>query len=194
MAAAVLHQLGRGHEIARRFPGQPAARHLDQLLTRGCPPTSSLGRWFDAAAGLLGVREVMAFEGQAAMLLEGWAEGQGAVAPLADGYVLHADGRLDLLPLLARLADEPDPGHGAALFHVTLAYALADWTELAARTQGLTTIALGGGCFLNHLLSRTLKQQLVMRGLAVLEARQTPPNDGGLSLGQAWVAMQQLSR
>ena len=194
MAAAVLHQLGRGHEIARRFPGQPAARQLDQLLTRGCPPTSSLGRWFDAAAGLLGVREVMAFEGQAAMLLEGWAEGQGAVAPMADGYVLHADGRLDLLPLLARLADEPDPGHGAALFHVTLAYALADWTELAARTQGLTTIALGGGCFLNHLLSRTLKQQLVMRGLGVLEARQTPPNDGGLSLGQAWVAMQQLSR
>ena len=201
MAAAALFLLGRTDEIPRRFPGQPMARQLHVMLERDlhCPPTTSLGRWFDAAAGLLGIRDMMAYEGQAAMLLEGLAEEAGEkvagqVAPLVDGYVLHADGRLDLLPLLARLADEMDAAKGAALFHATLALALADWAERATRQQGLNTIALGGGCFLNHILSRNLAAQLAQRGLTVLEARQIPPNDGGLSLGQAWVAMQSLTR
>jgi hydrogenase maturation protein HypF len=100
---------------------------------------------------------------------------------------------LDLLPLLARLADEKDAARGAALFHAGLAHFLADWVERAALEQGLTTVALGGGCFLNHILSRALKQQLGARGLTVLEACQAPPNDGGLSLGQAWVAIEQIS-
>jgi hydrogenase maturation protein HypF len=157
-----------------------------------CPPSTSLGRWFDAAAGLLGVREVMAYEGQAAMLLEGLAEQAGEVDALADGYRIEATGQLDLLPLLARLADETDARRGAALFHATLAQALADWTVQAAASTGLGTVALGGGCFLNHILGRQLGRRLAEAGLNVLEARRVPPNDGGLSLGQAWVAMQQI--
>ncbi|MDD5390246.1 MAG: carbamoyltransferase HypF [Gallionellaceae bacterium] len=192
MAAAALHLMGRGDEIARRFPEQPAAAQLQQLLERGlnCPPTSSLGRWFDAAAGLLGAREVIAYEGQAAMLLEGLAEKATPVAPLAGGYVLHDDGRLDMLPLLARLVEEQDAAFGAALFHATLAQGLAEWLERAAAREGLSTVALGGGCFLNHILSRELTSLLAARGFTVLSARQAPPNDGGLSLGQAWVAIQ----
>jgi hydrogenase maturation protein HypF len=124
------------------------------------------------------------------MLLEGLAEQAGAVAALEDGYVLHDDGELDLLPLLARLADETDTVRGAGLFHATVIEALADWTERAARRHGLHTVALGGGCFLNAILSRGLRQRLGAHGLTVLEASQVPPNDGGLSLGQAWVAMQ----
>jgi hydrogenase maturation protein HypF len=194
MAASALYQMGRGDEIARRFSGMPAAAQLQQLLERGlhCPPTTSLGRWFDAAAGLLGARQVMAYEGQAAMLLEGLAEAVGDVAALQGGYRLDESGWLDLLPLLASLANVTDAARGAALFHATLAQALAAWTLLAARTHGLNTVALGGGCFLNHILSRRLRQLLSDHGLTVLEARQVPPNDGGLSLGQAWVAMQQI--
>jgi hydrogenase maturation protein HypF len=194
MAAAALFRLRRTEEIPLRFPSQPLARQLHVLLEHDvhCPPTTSLGRWFDAAAGLLGAREVMAYEGQAAMLLEGLAEGAGEVEPLADGYTLDDSGRLDLLPLLAHLADGPDAAYGAALFHATLARALADWTERAAHQAGLTTVALGGGCFLNHILSRNLTRLLTERNLTVLDARQAPPNDGGLSLGQAWVAMQQI--
>ncbi len=194
MAAAAMHVLGRGDEIARRFSGQPAAAQLQHLLERNlhCPPSTSLGRWFDAAAGLLGVRRVMAYEGQAAMLLEGLAEGAGDAAPLEDGYRLDAAGRLDFMPLLARLADESDAARGAALFHATLALGLAEWTLQAVRASGLETVAFGGGCFLNHILSRQLGQRLGQYGLTVLTARQVPPNDGGLSLGQAWVAMQHI--
>jgi hydrogenase maturation protein HypF len=92
--------------------------------------------------------------------------------------------------LLARLADGCDPGHGAALFHATLAEALADWTARAARGEGLATVACGGGCFLNALLARLLSRALRARGLAMLQARAVPPNDGGIALGQAWVALQ----
>ncbi|MFY9316307.1 MAG: carbamoyltransferase HypF, partial [Burkholderiales bacterium] len=159
------------------------------MLAQGahCPPTSSAGRWFDAAAGLLGVRETSAFEGQAPMLLEGLAERHGPVTPLAGGWRIE-DGVLDPLALLARLADCGDADHGAALFHATLAAALADWVARAARAEELATVALGGGCFANRLLSEALRSRLEAAGLAVLEARQAPPNDGGLALGQAAVA------
>jgi hydrogenase maturation protein HypF len=189
MAAAALHALGRGDAIARRFD-QPGAAMLAQMLDRGvnCPPTSSAGRWFDAAAGLLGVRAVSAFEGQAPMLLEGLADGHGTVAPLAGGWAVGADGDLDLLPLAAALAETDDAGYGAALFHATLIAALAEWVNAAARRTGITTVALGGGCFMNRILATGLRAALERLGLAALEARQAPPNDGGLALGQAAVA------
>ncbi|MFN3397240.1 MAG: carbamoyltransferase HypF [Sulfurimicrobium sp.] len=190
MAASALHLLGRGEEISQRF-AMPAADMLRQMLARGIntPPTSSCGRLFDAAAGLLRIRETASFEAQAAMLLEGLAERHGAVAPMCNGYTLPAGGTLDFLPLLGALADNPDPAFGAALFHATLAQGLAAWVTQAAQRSGIATVALGGGCFLNAILSRNLRQALTEAGLIVLQACQVPPNDGGLSLGQAWVAM-----
>ena len=74
-------------------------------------------------------------------------------------------------------------------FHATLALALADWVTQAALREQVTDVALGGGCFLNHLLSVQLRERLEQNGLTVYEARQAPPNDGGLSLGQAWIAL-----
>ncbi len=197
VAAAVLHLLGRGDEIPRRFAGQPLAAAVQRLLAddTALPTTTSLGRCFDAAAGLLGVREVMAFEGQAAMLLEGMAETTGvdALPSLPDGWRLTDSGDLDLLPLLARLADETDAARGAVLFHVTLAHALADWVGQAAACTGIDRVALAGGCLLNAILTRLLTDLLTRRGLHVFTAHQVPPNDGGLSLGQAWVAIQALA-
>ena len=190
MAASALHALGRGEEIERRF-ALPAAGAVWQMLERNfnSPPTSSCGRWFDAAAGLLGVREASAFEGQAAMLLEGLAQAYGPVAPMNGGYTL-VGGVLNLLPLLATLSETRDAGHGAALFHATLAEALAEWVAAKMAETGLNDVVFGGGCFLNRLLSADLAARLEALGAKVYQARQIPPNDGGLALGQAWVAMQ----
>ena len=191
MAAAALFSLGRGGEIKTRFPQQRAAGAIAMMLGGNAhtPPTSSCGRLFDAAAGLAGVCEVAAYEGQAAMLYESQSAQHGETEPLRDGFILHDDGRLDLLPLLARLADERDAGFAAALFHATLAEALAAWVQRAGEERGLRRVALGGGCFLNRILSAGVRRRLEARGFEVLEARLVPPNDGGLSLGQAWVAL-----
>jgi hydrogenase maturation protein HypF len=194
MASAALAMAGRGVDIPARFADQPAASTVAAMLERGfnAPETSSAGRWFDAAAGLLDVQRVMRFEGQAAMLLEGLAERHGPVAPDASLYALTDDGMLDLLPLALRLADCGEAGYGAALFHATLVGALAQWVEAAARASGVTTVACGGGCFLNALLATGLRAALRTHGITMLEARAAPPNDGGLALGQAYVTQHAL--
>jgi hydrogenase maturation protein HypF len=193
LGAAALNALGRGDEIATRYASQPAAPMVSQLLARSlrCPPSSSAGRWFDAAAALLGVRETAAYEGQAPMLLEALAaagDARAAADEAAGLVALRPDGSLDLLPLIARLADEPRPAQGALRFHHALAEGLARWVAQAAATTGLRQVALGGGCFLNVLLSGLLVGRLQAQGLTVFEASQAPPNDGGIALGQAWVA------
>ncbi|MDD5300755.1 MAG: carbamoyltransferase HypF [Gallionella sp.] len=196
MAAAVLFQLGRGDEIAQRFPDQPGAQTVAAMLQRNlnCPITTSTGRLFDAAAGLLGVNEVQAFEAQAAIQLQELAQQHGQVASLEDGFQLNEKGVLDFAPLLAVLADCRDKSSGAALFHATLAAGLAEWAERAARLHNIAAIALGGGCFHNDILLRTLSGRLAAQGLRVLTARQMQPNDSAISLGQAWVALQSISK
>lgn len=196
MAAAVLHCLGRGEEIKRRFADEPAAGTVAQMLMRGfnCPPTTSAGRLFDAAAGLLGVRRRISFEGQAAMQLEGLAARHGPVAPLAGGWCCVADGSLDLLPLFGWLEDCEDASAGAALFHATFAAALTEWVTSFAEATGIRTVAAAGGCLLNRLLAAALRTGLAAHGIGLIEAQALPPNDGGLALGQAWVAGLLLDR
>ncbi|MBK9703366.1 MAG: carbamoyltransferase HypF [Betaproteobacteria bacterium] len=194
MAAAAFHLAGDGARIARRFADEPGAATVAALLDRGfnAPETSSLGRWFDAAAGVLDVRRRMAFEGQAAMLLEGLAASHGAVPPERSLYAIDAANELDLLPLVLRIAERGDPGWGAAVFHATLACALAEWVERAAAARQVRAIAAAGGCMLNAVLAAALRRELAARGLGLHEAGAVPPNDGGLALGQAWVALQML--
>jgi hydrogenase maturation protein HypF len=190
MAAAALHALGRGNEIRTRFAAQPAAGTVAAMLEQGraLTPTSSAGRWFDAAAGMLGLKPTMSYEGQAAMLLEGFAAVARDSTPAVARHEVRADGTLDLLPLLASLHAASDPISAAARFHLGFALALADWVAAAAGRLGMTRVACGGGCFLNDVLSRRLRAELAKRGIEMLEAEALPPNDGGLSLGQCWVA------
>ncbi len=195
MACGVLHALGRRDEAIMRFAARPNVEQVLGMLLRGarCPPTTSLGRCFDAAAGLLGVCEVMTYEGQAAMLLEVLARRFGACLPLPGGY--HIDSRvesglsvLNLYPMLAQLADEDDAARGAAHFHATLVEALSQWISDAAYASGTRSVVLTGGCFHNLVLAAGLRHRLLARGLQVFEAQHVPPGDGGLAFGQAWVA------
>jgi hydrogenase maturation protein HypF len=190
MAAAALHELGRGAEIRTRFAAQPAAATVAAMLEQGraVVRTSSTGRWFDAAAGLLGIKPTMTYEGQAAMLFEGLAAVARDSTPAVARHRILDDLTLDLLPLLDNIETTSDPISAAARFHLGFALALADWVEQAARRTGLRRVACGGGCFLNDVLSRRLRAELAKRDIEMLEAEALPPNDGGLSLGQCWVA------
>lgn len=198
MAVSALHGAGMGYRVGgwihQYYPGRdpgPLLTMLDRKLRS--PPTTSLGRWFDAAAGLLGLRDLMQFEGQAAMELEGLAARHGPVAPLSGGYALRDNGRvLDLSPLLpALMGCKNDAAYGAALFHATLAAGLAAFVAAALGRVGGARVAVGGGCAMNAVLMAGLRDHLRAIGVDLLEARLAPPNDGGLALGQAWVARRQ---
>ncbi|OJX70529.1 hydrogenase maturation protein HypF [Magnetospirillum sp. 64-120] len=186
MAASALHKLGRGGEIASRWPAYKPAPMLATILDKGLnsPETSSAGRLFDAACGLLDIHPVADFEGQAPMALEALVDDPQI---LADGWRLH-DGILDFIPLLTHLADCGDAKHGANLFHGTLVAGMAEWAAWGAEQAGCGDVALGGGCFFNKVLKDGLVKALTARGLRPLTAIKVSPGDPGLSLGQAWVA------
>jgi hydrogenase maturation protein HypF len=194
MAVSALHGAGFGYRVGgwikqyypTRDPG-PLLTMLDRKLR--CPPTTSLGRWFDAAAGLLGVRDLMHFEGQAAMELEGLATRYGPVEALPDGYALLEEGTvLDFSPMLPALMGCQNAAYGAALFHATVAAGLAEWAIVAVGRKKCAKIAIGGGCAMNAVLMTALSGHFAATGIDLVEARQVPANDGGLALGQAWVA------
>lgn len=197
MAAAVLYDLGLGGEVPARYADEAGAATVLAMLEKNlnCPRTSSAGRLFDAASGLLGLCRRMEMDAEAAIKLEqaatahiaahGWSE------PMADGWRIDA-GVLDLRPLLGALADEGDAGLGAARFHATLVAALAAWCEQACTASGLDTVAVGGGCFFNRLLSARLRETLEASGRRVLAPVKLVPGDAGLALGQAWVALHSL--
>ena len=192
VAAGVLHRVGRTHEIALRWP-QGAALCEPLAHDINITYTSSAGRLFDAAAALLGVCAVTSYEAEAAMRLEALAARYGQVTPAPE--LVRRTRRedidvMDFLPLLDKLADETHAARGAALFHATLADALARWVVERARETGIMQVVLAGGCFLNRILTTNLKRGGEAQGLRVYQARELSPGDEGVSLGQAWVALQ----
>ena len=191
LAAVMLQMLGRGQEIERRFAAQPDAARLAAELAGGGAGrrSSSLGRLFDAASGLLGFRQMQIYRDQAGLLMEGAAEGLGETPALSAGWRI-ANGQLDLLPLFDYLADETNPARGAAVFYATTAAALTEW--VCSVVPAGARIAAGGGCLQNQVFAGELRSRLSQRGLHLMEARRVPPSDGGLALGQAWVAQRYL--
>lgn len=194
MAASVLEALGQGDQIERRFAHQPGASGLAALLAAGTrsPLTSSLGRVFDAAAALLGVCELNRSDAEAPLALEALAREQGPVAALSRGWRIEADGTLDLLPLLAELADAGSGGRGpawwSAVFHATLASALCDWLVRGASRLGLRTVVAAGGCMANAILERSLSLACREAGLDLRLASRLSPGDASIAFGQAAVA------
>jgi len=199
MAAAVLHELDRNAQIGGRFRETGTDIVAGMLVRKlNCPRSSSMGRVFDAAAGLLGICAYMKFEAQAAILLEQAAtrhiEIHGWPQAMANGWTIDKEGRLDLLPLLACLDGALDVDQAAASFHATLVAAMTEWVMRAAQASGLVTLAWGGGCFFNTLLSLGLRQNLEQRGLTVLAPVHLSAGDASIAVGQAWVALNSLEQ
>ncbi len=173
-------------------------RAINQMMQRGInsPPTSSLGRLFDAAAALLGVRDEVVYEGQAAIEMEMLAEGE-AVDP-AYPFAINPGkpATLDVTPMLRAIVDEIARGvpasRIAARFHSSIADMLARVCVEARERTGLKVVALSGGVFQNRLLLEQLLARLHALAFHVYTNRRVPPNDGGISLGQLAVAAARL--
>jgi hydrogenase maturation protein HypF len=172
------------------------------------PLTSSVGRLFDAVAALCGLRARAVHEGQAAMELEWVADraerGSYAfslVAEPAPGAVAsdepappHAlDAREAIRSALADLRRGTNVPVVAARFHNGLAAATADACAAEAERRGIELVVLSGGVFQNTLLLGRTRALAEERGLRVLVPERLPPNDGGISFGQAAVAATQLA-
>jgi len=192
---------GAARAFARAFDGvAPGEVTLvtQQLAARlNAPLTSSMGRLFDAAAAVLGVRRVAQYEGQAAMELEALA-GDRPAQPLPLPFAPDADGCcvLDPVPLLIALGERAARGTPvadlAAAFHESVAASTAELVVREAAASGMRTAALGGGVFQNARLLTSLARRLAARDIEVLVPRRLPPNDGAVSYGQAAVAAARL--
>jgi hydrogenase maturation protein HypF len=170
------------------------------------PLTSSAGRLFDAVAAILGVRDAINYEGQAAVELEQLADlaergayraeivtgapgGPGAPgAPGAPGGQLRVAGSDLIRAVCDDLGAGVAPGVIAARFHNGVAAAIEDACLLLRERHGLSTVALSGGVFQNLLLLNRAVSQLERQGFGVLLHSRVPCNDGGISLGQAVIA------
>jgi len=162
-------------------------RVLRAMLDRGvnAPLTSSAGRLFDAVSSLLGLCQVMSFEGQAAMKLEYAAESVQS----AGTYEFRLDTEstpfvLDWEPMLRSIITELQsavaPEIIAARFHCTL----ADMIAVVATRIGASRVALTGGCFQNRYFTEHALARLQHSGIKAFVHERVPPNDGGLALGQ----------
>jgi hydrogenase maturation protein HypF len=153
------------------------------------PPTTSVGRLIDAVSALCGVRARVNYEGQAAVELEAVADpGERGSYPLpvAGSEPLLLDARPTVLAVVGDL--DAGPAVVSARFHNALARAAASGCLRIAEGAGVDTAVLSGGVFQNRLLLERMGELLSAAGLRVLTPVRLPPNDGGISYGQAAVA------
>jgi hydrogenase maturation protein HypF len=163
------------------------------------PVTSSAGRLFDAVAAILGVRDCVNYEGQAAVELEQLADASERTAYRAAIIDPHRDSPRQDAPLqiaghdlVLAAADDLIAGIDrsiiAARFHNGVAALIEDCCLALRERHGLSTVALSGGVFQNMLLLHAVADRLEADGFAVLTHSRVPCNDGGVSLGQAVAA------
>lgn len=203
-----------GGDAAARFPVQCAAGFLSELDAPPdllAPPfrfpsrylaalrllqkqvrtfeSSSVGRLFDAVAALLGFTREITFEGQAAISLEQMATRAAAVQPYPFPIIGDV---LDFRPLLAAIVEDRLRGRDLAeiarAFHAAVAHALCEGAARLAEAHSTNLIVLSGGVFQNELLLAEMELRARGTDLEIWTNSAVPPNDGGISLGQAALA------
>ena len=174
-----------------------AQRQIDHGIDT--PIASSMGRLFDAAAAVLGIRRVSYYEAQAAMELEALA-GNRSADPLPFPAEQNEAGVwiLDPIPLLVALGERraagDDMGDLAARFHESVAATSAEVVRQIADHTGIAKVVLGGGVFLNARLLASVIQRLEAHILKPIVPRLLPPNNGAISYGQAVSAAARMAR
>ncbi|MDQ2949986.1 MAG: carbamoyltransferase HypF [Acidobacteriota bacterium] len=201
MAAAHLHDAFGSAYRDRDLPVWNAAsastwKIFDRLLERPSLLTSSCGRLFDAVSALAGVCQSSGYEGEAAMLLENAAENSGAGSdgeqypfPMEQGSFPWV---IDTRPMIRCVAGDVargcTPAQTSACFHDSIANMMETVCLGLRERTGIEKVCLSGGTFQNFTLLCGALDRLGRRGFQVFTHAKVPPNDGGLSLGQAVVA------
>jgi hydrogenase maturation protein HypF len=162
-----------------------------EMARRGfaAPQTTSMGRLFDAVAALCGLRARCTYEGQAAVELEAAADpAHHGVYELPVGPGLVLDARPTIRSVVDDVAAGVPVGRIAARVHRAVAEATAQACARAAAEAAVDLVVLSGGVFQNRLLLGWTLDALAGAGLRTLVPERLPPNDGGLSFGQAAIA------
>jgi hydrogenase maturation protein HypF len=165
-----------------------------EMIDKGlnCPLTSSLGRLFDGVAAIVGIRNRVNFEGQAAMELEMLASDDSEAAYDTEWVTEGHAKRILIAPIVRGIVRDIQKGVPAprisANFHHSLIRLFSDVCEDVRRQNGLERVVLSGGVFQNSILLAGLSKALAGRGFEVFSHEKVPTNDGGIALGQAIVA------
>jgi hydrogenase maturation protein HypF len=189
----VLHEIFRQELWGRAELLAGFSKHelslLRQMLEKpvNAPVTSSAGRFFDAAASLLGLRQRVSFEGQAAMDME------FAVQPgIDDAYPFSlSEGSpvvIDWQSAIVGILDDTHTGQSVGLIAAKFHNMLAEVIVAVARKTGQSKIVLTGGCFQNRYLTERTIGRLLEENFRPYWHQRIPPNDGGIALGQVAVA------
>jgi hydrogenase maturation protein HypF len=195
---ALAHLWAAGIEWEADLPPVAACPANEQRVLRqqletglGCVPTSSMGRLFDAVSALTGVRQVVAYEAQAAIELEGLSRG---VDGDTSSYTFDIDrsthpALIDPTSVIHAVVRDYRAGAPAAVIGARFHCAVADLVVTLASEERDTSpiVALSGGVFQNALLLHLTLERLRTNGFHVITHRRVPPNDGGIALGQLLV-------
>ena len=168
-------------------------RFIVEMISKqiNSPSTSSLGRFFDGIAAIIGIRNYVVFEGQAAMELEMLA-GKSIKESYNFEWISGDMHKVLLQPIVCGVVDDMrkgvHPSNISSKFHATIIKLFSELCEVIRKESGLNRIALSGGVFQNSIILTGLMEKLEEKGFQVFTHTQVPANDGGISLGQAMVA------
>ncbi len=190
-AFALLHESGcdtSGIELADVLERQLAAK-------LNCPLSSGMGRLFDGAAAILGIKSRCSYEGQGAILLEAAAAEDGGHYPISfEGEPFRFDWRPMIRTMVADAACGVEIGRCAARFMNTLVELAAAQCVRARELRGLDRVVLSGGSFQNMYIMERLPKRLKAEGFEVYHHSRVSTNDEGLAPGQIMIALNSLTK
>ena len=170
---------------------QVLQKQLDTKINS--PMTSSIGRLFDGVAALIGICYSASYEGQAAVELESLAdpdEGGSYSFDISNGMIVNPGKMLE--SIIADIQDRVSLAIISAKFHNSLAEMVLEMALLLRRQSNLNRVALSGGVWQNMTLLHASLHRLIKSDFEVLLHQNVPPNDGGISLGQAVIGQKKL--
>ncbi len=168
------------------FSNQEKSLIIQMLNSKfNSPLTSSAGRLFDAVSSLVGLCQVVSFEGQGAMELEFALAGTDC----QESYGFDLGFEIDWLPMIKQLKDDISRGVDVGIISAKFHNTMADVIVAVAEKEKMERVVLSGGCFQNKYLTERTISGLKTKGFKPYWHQRVPPNDGGIALGQIYAGI-----